>query len=541
MYVDSRQNMPFLGGEMRALGWDTTFAHQNNHNVNVGTDVTLNAGTTIGGSIIYGSNKASGTTYSHLSYTVFPDSVLQYDGSSSGKSVWNNVVSSVYAAHTFKKAGRLEADIDYIYFNHNAPYSVQGNFINKHGEEAGGDQALSAPQQDGFANTNIHVVAGKLDHAIALNKQLQLESGLKTSMAKSNSYAGFESLVNGVWTSDPQIVNDILMKEKIIAAYTSLSGNIQEDMRFTAGLRYEHTLTNMFDAGTSKQVVHRKFSSFFPNLLFTKKLNEQTQLQLSYTKRISRPTYNDLASYIVYNDPTAVSTGNPYLQPTVTNNIKLGYTYKKYNFSVQYSHDVNVIARYQLTESPQQDILYVSPQNISWQNALTFQSILPFKVSNWWTMNYNLTGSFYRYKITHTSQPFIHAYFNYYLQTTQLFKMPKQFSAELSGSYYNVYYSGTQKVNGVVRMNLGVKKELKNNKGSFQLSVTDVLMQEKYNIHYGTLATEAFSINNNVIFYTESTRAPIFKLSYSRSFGNKKTNASKRSTTADEQERIRKE
>lgn len=61
----------------------------------------------------------------------------------------------------------------------------------------------------------------------------------------------------------------------------------------------------------------RNLSELFPNIFFSRKLNEDTELQLSYTRRISRPTYNDLASYITYNDPVSVFTGNPLLKPVL--------------------------------------------------------------------------------------------------------------------------------------------------------------------------------------------------------------------------------
>lgn len=266
-------------------------------------------------------------------------------------------------------------------------------------------------------------------------------------------------------------------------------------------------------------------------------MSSNSELQVSYTKRITRPTYNDLASYIGYNDPTAVYTGNPFLQPAISNNLKLGYVYKTYSVSVKFSNDKNAIARYQLTESPQHDILYISPQNISSFKSVALQTILPVKISNWWTMHYNLIHTFSNYQLGYTKQPVQHSYFNYYLQTTQTMKLSKDFSTELSCSYYNVYYNGSQKIDGIVRLNLGFKKELKNNKGSLQLSVTDLLRQEKYNIHYGTIAQEAFSITNNVIVYTETTRLPVFRFSYSRSFGGNKTANVKRNAV-DELDRI---
>jgi hypothetical protein len=264
---------------------------------------------------------------------------------------------------------------------------------------------------------------------------------------------------------------------------------------------------------------------------------------LSYTKRISRPSYNDLASYVGYSDPTAVYTGNPFLQPTITHNIKLGYNYKSYSFSLLFSRDNNPIARYQLTESPAADILYISPQNLAWQNNISFQANLPWKVNNWWNMSYSFSGGLRQYKVGYTKQPLEKKYFGYSLNFNQTFKLPKNFSAELSGWYSNTWYNGTVKINGFGVLNIGIKKELKNNAGSFQLSASDLLMDERYIVRYGELTEEAFSIKSHVTFNTESSKFPIIKLTYSRSFGNNTIKGQGKQGTGseDERDRIRKD
>jgi hypothetical protein len=260
---------------------------------------------------------------------------------------------------------------------------------------------------------------------------------------------------------------------------------------------------------------------------------------LSYTKRISRPSYNDLASYVGYSDPTAVYTGNPFLQPTITNNIKLGYNYKTYSFSLLFSRDDNAIARYQLTESPARDILYISPQNLAWQNNISFQASLPFKVNNRWNMNYGFVGGPRQYKAGYTKNTFEKTWFGYSLNFSQTYKLPKNFSVEISGWYNNTVYNGTQKVDGSGILNAGIKKELKNNAGSFQLAVSDILMDQRYNIHYGELTEEAFFIKSYVSVNTESTSFPIIKLTYSRSFGGGIKDQKKQATgSQDERDRI---
>jgi iron complex outermembrane recepter protein len=122
-----------------------------------------------------------------------------------------------------------------------------------------------------------------------------------------------------------------------------------------------------------------------------------------------------------------------------------------------------------------------------------------------------------------------------------LFKLPAGFSAELSGLYHSLSYDGSRRVKGFGVLNAGVKKELKKNGGSFQLSVSDILSTERYILNYGTLTEEAFSIRNHVAFYPESVAFPIIKLTYSRSFGSNKAKAQVNTGNNEEQERVRKE
>jgi len=156
-------------------------------------------------------------------------------------------------------------------------------------------------------------------------------------------------------------------------------------------------------------------------------------------------------------------------------------------------------------------------------------------------MTYNFSGGLRQYKAEYTIHPFTQSYFGYTGNFTQAFRFRHSWSAEVSGWYNSTGYYGTQKMKGFGAVNAGLKKDLKNNAGSFQLAVVDVFRSEKYNLSYGTLTEEAFNIKNHVTVYTESTKFPIIKLTYSRSFGNNKTKTQHENSSGDEQDRIRKE
>jgi outer membrane receptor protein involved in Fe transport len=540
MFIISDQNMPILGGQLEVLVWDTTRRNQNNHDANIGLDFKLNPTTTIGGSLIYNNNVGASTSLSHNRYTVFPDSLLLFDGRIVGTNHWNNLISSVYLEKYVRDGEKINFDLDYLSFTNHNSSDVLSSFRNKEGIQAGTDDSLFSPRQRTFANTSIQVGVAKMDYTKQLSSKIKLETGVKGAYTKSISVSGIESLVNGSWGLRSEASNDIIMKEGIGAAYASVNTQLSPSINLVAGVRYEYSLTKMDDQKTGLNIVDRKLGALFPSVFLSKKINELTDWSLSYTKRISRPSYNDLASYVGYSDPTAVYTGNPFLSPTITHNVKLGYTYRGYSFSLLYSRDINPIARYQITESPSGDLLYVSPQNLQWQNNLNFQTILPWKVNSWWTMNYSFVGGLRQFKENYTMSPVEKTWFGYSLNVNQTFKLPKSWSAELSGWYSSRFYNSTIKVAGMGVLNAGIKKELKNNGGTFQLSVSDIFRGEHYNVFYGTLTREAFNIKNHVTVNTESSKIPILKLTYSRSFGSTLLK-SQRSGSEDERDRIRKD
>ncbi|KAA9357022.1 TonB-dependent receptor domain-containing protein [Larkinella humicola] len=543
LFILSSQNMPVFGGRLDVVAWDTTTAVQNNHTATVGIDYKINPKTGVGGSINFNRNTTSSTRYAGATYTILPDSLLLYEGKVQGDNRWKNLSSTVYLERELRPGEKFTADLDYLYFKNDNPATVYSLFQNRDRTPVGSETNLFAPRQQSFAHTTLQVGVFKVDYSKPIAPKLKIETGLKATYSGGSSVSGIESQVDGVWIGRSETVTTIRMKERIGAAYASVNAQLNASIQLAAGVRYEHSQTRMDDPNTSENTINRRLGAWFPTVSFSKKVNPNAEWQLSYTKRISRPSYNDLASYVLYSDPTAVYTGNPALKPTITSNLKLGYTFRNYSFSLLFSRDKYPIARYQITEREARNLLYVSPQNLAWQNNLTFQTNLPWKLNNWWTMNAGFVGGLRQFRVEHTRIPVEKSYFGYSVNFSQTFKLPGRFSAELSGWYNSTAYNGSIKVTGFGALNAGVKKELKNDAGSLQLSISDILRTLQINPYYGTLTQEAFSIKNHVQVNTESTQFPIIKLTYSRSFGNIHSNkkSQRKAGSMDERERVRKE
>lgn len=542
MYITSNQDFPVLGGPMSVIFMDTTRVTHHNQNMTAGLEAHITPKTSLGVNLIYSRSGNPLYAINNAGYNVLPDSLLSFEGHIRSGNVWNNLVSSAWMERKIREGEKVSFDVDYLRYDNNNPSVIQSVFTDKHGNQAGSNNdSLFSPQQRGQANTIIQVGVIKIDYEAQLSKIFKWETGVKGTYTRSESLSGLESVVGGEWVHRSEAANDIVMKEGIGAAYTAVTIQPDAATSLSIGARYEYARTRMKDQLMDKTTIDRSLGALFPSLFFSRKMGERSEMQLSYTRRISRPTYNDLASFTGYVDPVALFTGNSFLLPTISSNVKLGYNFRSYTFSLLYSRDDHPIVGTQLTESPAGDLMYVSPQNMRYRNSVTLQANLPWKVNSWWSMSYSLVGGWRQFREDYTSQPLVKSYWGYSLNFTQNFLLPRSFSAELSGWYNAPTYEGTIRIERLWSLNAGIKKELKNNAGVLQLSVSDVLRAMQVRIKFGTLTREAYGTVSNAAINTESRTFPIVKLTYSRSLGGGVKAAGKNlSGSQDEMERIRK-
>jgi len=530
LLAQGTENVPIIGGN--------TYFHYNGERdakaryqgFGGGLDYHANTATTIGGSVYYSISSDQSNSHNFGNYAL-TDSNLVFDSQLAGASRTHYLHPSLYLEQTISKDQKLNVNLDYFGHHSNSPTQVQSNF----------SDSLFAPRQRNLANADINVFVAQLDYSNSFNKWLQLETGFKSTYTRSQSVAGIENLVNGQWAPiGAGTSNDLATRELIGAGYVVLNWKPDSLTSLSLGARYEYSRNTTDHSLNAQYFVDRKLGRLFPDVFLSRKLNANEELQLSYTERISRPSFSDLASYVAYNDPVSVFTGNPALKPTITRNLKLAYNWQDYLFSILYSSDTDPIVGVQGVPGPTSGLVYLMPENADWQNNLAAQATIPIKVTAWWEMNYNFIGGWHKYHISYFPELLVKSYFSYSINFTESFKLPRSYAIELSGYYNSSSYGGNNRSNGNAIFNLGFKKELENNNGSFQLSISDIFRANAYRGHLGPLITDAFNSDVYVNYQPESHFRPIIKLSYSRSFGTA-SNKSQRSTDAaskDERSRL---
>ncbi|MET1057712.1 MAG: TonB-dependent receptor [Pedobacter sp.] len=539
MLAQGTENVLAVGGQttFRYLGTGKPIA--NYHNAVAGFEATLSPAVTLMGSVNYTNSRNNRYNYNRGSYRMKPDSVLLFNSVINGRSSGENTTSSLSIEKAINAGEKIGLGFDYITYNSNSSTAVQSSFIDNYGNPAGTTDSLYAPVQENFATTNISVKVAKLDYSKVLGRKWKLETGAKGTYTSNKGISGIENLKDGQWINPLPSSGTLMIRETITAVYISLAFQPDTLTSLVIGARYEHSNNRAENDVGHTRVFNRSLSKLFPNIVLSRKVNAVSELQLSFTRRISRPSYNDLASYITYNDPVSVFTGNPALKPTLTSTLKFGYNFRSYSFSILASIDDDPIVQGQVVAGPVKQLVYIAPQNMSWQKNLMLQANLPFRITDWWKMNYSFTGGWRKFRLDYTLIPVKKAYYNYTLNYNQSFLLPRLFSLELSGFYNSVSYYGAQEIRGMGSLNIGMKKEFSKNKGSVQLSVTDVFSSLTYRSYIGTLTRDAFDTNASLKYSSETSRFPIFRLSYSRAFGSNGVSSQRRSESGAKEERQR--
>jgi outer membrane receptor protein involved in Fe transport len=220
------------------------------------------------------------------------------------------------------------------------------------------------------------------------NKGL-VETGFKSTLRiVDNDFTVEDEVAPGVYEILPGFDNQIIYTENIYAAYLT-AGEQWGNFSAKAGLRMEYS-----DIKTELLVTEesnpRSYVDFFPSAYLGQKIKEMNTLQLSYSRRLSRPNFWSLLPFFQYSDTRNYFSGNPDLNPEYTHSIELGYQryLEKGNMltSVYYRYKTGVIERVTFYDEVR-DVQRNIPINLGTAHNFGWEFSMNYDFFDWWTAN----------------------------------------------------------------------------------------------------------------------------------------------------------
>ena len=306
-------------------------------------------------------------------------------------------------------------------------------------------------------------------------KDARFEAGYahETNTEDTDFSSGFFEPATARWLLDTTRTNRFIYRDTIDAIYLTF-GRPVGHFGFLAGVRLEQTGINTNQV-TARLTDSDSYFRFYPTLHLTYNLTDFHQLQLNYSRRVHRPEGDALNPFPEYQDPYNLRAGNPRLRPEDTHSLESGFQYRKndttYLASVYYRdtfHGFTTVTRYLDATT-----LLTTRENLATNRSGGVELAASTEIG---LATINLSTNLYRNQIDASNLGFSSS------------RSANAWSAKLNVNLHaskatlvqlNTNYSGARLTPQGERSpmfvaNVGLRRELKDKKTSFVLTVSDL-------------------------------------------------------------------
>lgn len=444
---------------------------------------------------------------SRINYqTMNPDSFIASDVNASNKP----------STHTFNWFNTIKADssgtvistdFDFFQYKKTDSRDFDGREFNA------GFQPLPGTYFSAL-NTNINQIrnySGKADLESKLS-WADLNFGARFSYTKTDNNLTVYGRETGISVLNTDQSNTFVYKEYNEAVYASLNRKFNDQWEAKLGLRAEATQTKGLSENTGR-TDKNDYIKLFPTAYVTYTMNSNHSLSLNYSRRIRRPGFDYLNPFVVRTSPFYYSEGNPYLKPSIIDNLEFTYVKGQKWISSLYYSKVSDFGQALSILDGETNITRNTPVNYADTYQIGFSTSYNFNKLKWWN---SFTGFNVNYQNVKSKVSFAESIdgYNAYFYTNNDFTLNKNKTVSLSVNYalqlpgrYQIFHISTMNI-----MDVAVKFLCLDKKLSVTVAATDVLNGQKPLISYQSNSINTNIRNNNYI------RG--FRISLSYRFGN---------------------
>ena len=505
----------------------TNWSHNKSVNAKLGADLFLNSKNTLGFLVTTNFNDNDWTSESNtnISYNPTKQFVKKLVALNTIPGSRTNMNSNINYRYADTSGKEINFDADYGLFRGTGRSFQPNNYLDNLGN------MLSQVINRNFTPTDIDIYTAKVDVDQPKWKG-KLGYGAKFSYVKTKNTFDFFNDINGVPVKILSRSNSFTYKENVNAAYVNYQRQFSPKWSLQTGLRMEQTnsegiLTRADGIMQADNTVKRSYLDFFPSAALTWTVDQKNTLNLTFSRRIDRPTYQDLNPFENKLDELTYEKGNAFLRPQYTNTVELSHTFKyMMNTTIGYSHVKDFATQ---TTDTTNNATYVQQRNLATQRILSFSIGSPLPIAKWWNgyanvwYNYQMFNGKIGANEIKTEIPM----FGAYMQHT--FTLGKGYNAELSGWFSgpNVW-GATWRTKSLGGLDLGFQKQILKKQGTLKLSVTDIFFTNPW--------TATSNFGGLFINGRGQNESRTVRLSFSWRFGNNQVKAARQRQTGLESE-----
>lgn len=442
-YYDGRQQIDMDIRRVGELERMTQNACQRRHNrshyAQIGTDWEISPRTTW--SVILDGNLWSQDEWAEM-YSELPSAEAERTKSHSQPSRKHLTASTSLAHRLPADRGEVTGSFDYFRYHRAEPQAIHSS---------------QWPAMIGDNEGDINLISTRVDGVNTPTENWKLSWGVKANRARVSNRSDYhqEEELTSPTKSD--------YTESIRTAYLQSEYGVGR-WNGIVGLRVEQTEFNRLTA-----------THLFPSLFGRYEVRSDNLLQLSYTRRISRPGYESLSPFVHVIDRYTYETGNPSLRSAYSDNVELEYIHRK---SLHASLFIS------LTDDEIQTHYSIDGEWTARVAPLNFNSHLQYGVrmsaseitlAPWWTAHATVQLVYDRYRWEEPGEgrrenakvtPSIHL--------MSQFALPAKWQAECTILGQGRMAMGQTELRQMWEVRLGVQRKLFGGSGTLRLFVNDL-------------------------------------------------------------------
>ncbi len=499
---------------------------RNNHTVRLGYDYQVTPKTVIGALVSAYNTKwvMDAFNTSRISGDAIVDTNIVIDNTELNQ--WKHAGGNLNLQHTFSENRKLTIDLDMLWYQDNNPTS----YHNRYSDETG--MMLFETFTRSTKITPFRIKAGKIDYTTGLGKRIRIETGIKATTSHFTNDVGVLYLESQGWTPDPGLTAKYDLDERILAGYVSMESPLGRGFTFKGGLRYEYSDSHLSSA-EQPDIVDRQFGELFPSAYLSKEFKEGYSLTASYSKRITRPTFNDMAPFTIFLDPYTFFSGNPALQPALTHKVGLNLRVKSFSCSLEYAFEDSTIAQFQSSILPGTNTQLLFAENFKDGRGWAVNFSLPVQPTKWWNLFLNINGNYQRLRRYYIGQLDSYSSGGFGFFSSQTFTLPWNMTFEANGFYNAGGLFGAIQVSSVWSVNLGLQKKFGDTGGALRIGYDDLFDSQVFS------GISDLSEQDQYFSAKLKFSQPQFKIGYTRNFGGQQVKARRERGTGTDEERQR--
>ncbi|AYN69633.1 TonB-dependent receptor [Euzebyella marina] len=437
----------------------------------------------------------------------------EYDAANAIVSQWQRTEVTEARNPKFQYELQYKKNFDEDDDEHTLLFSGLGNFFGKDQSSEFINSTVSGELNDANQQTRTDfkeaVFTFKLDYTNPLTDEITLETGAQYVLNDVSNDYEVNNLIDGNYVNDPGLTNIFEYDQKVLGLYGTGSYEGKK-WGVKGGLRLEQTDLNTFLA-TTDESNDQSYVNFFPSAHTSYKFTDKVSLQAGYSKRIYRPRMWDLNPFFNIRNNFSIRQGNPELEPEFTDSYELTSIYilgkASLNFGVYHRYTTDVIERVSTFED---NVSTFKPENIGTNKSTGIEFNAKYSPANWLTLNGDFNYSSFKRDGVFNTQIFDFTGDQWSSKLMTKIKLPADFDLEMTGNYQSSYRTVQSRMEDILFMDMGLRKNLFKGKAVINLSIRDLFASR---VNESQIAQADFEV------YNRAQRGRFVALGFSYGFG----------------------